>query len=724
MGACGGGKVGETLRPKEGTASNALKEETGGVDVQSCAANFAEPLVVDIKSSDRADFEASMKEGVAVVRFDCRTLKLLKNCSYPGRYGFVGVERNEDVVRMAGKDEVAANLPVSGAKLGAEMQSGSTLDLALITVGKRRTTVREVLRKDLEGDCESATHVVKGAYIGAFAFGTGTVGKARAVAELFGAGVGAQSVSDRQAQSRSGDIEACRKSSSDASDPPPQCGAITRLELMPLAKTRKTEEETKAEEKGEKASADDAVVCPNEMVWTGVKCAPKTSDAAKVTCDGNDGADCLKKCQNGGKASCESAAYFYLGFRVGPDGKRLWDAARKPDEGLVQMATEKGCELGGAWSCYTLAGMLADKEATVTKSLGLYKKACDAENANACMALADMHQYGNARVKVEQSPEKAMPFVERGCKLGLGYACVRLARAAFSGQGMAKDVDKGIRYLDSACSSGRASDATYCDELANVYFKGEVVPKDEKKAISIWERGCKSGGVMSCYAIGSRYQTGSAGTKDPQLAKAYYERACSAEIRGWPTCFALGQMYEDGDGVPKDYAKAVEAYERILGYKDTMQRALKLLDAGGPNLTPDANRAGLLHAKACERAYDLSVEPAKTSCAKGMAILDKRGGDEAKNFYATMCMVHGEMSFCTKAKKYSPNLASSQVENLKFRCQSSKQGRYCKAWKLFGGTPSAQELAYPEKGTPPPGPKSAPAKAGLIPPNGKAPTKP
>ncbi len=232
LGCGSSGKVGDKLRPQDVTAKDALKEESV---IKACKPAPGEPLVVDLRSSERSDFEVAMQDGVAVVSYNCKELKLLKSCSVKGAtYVFNGVSRKEDVVQMQSKDEVEANIPISGAKLSADLKAGSTLELALITVGKKRTPLKKVHSADLDGDCDGATHVIRGAYVGAFAMGTGTSGQASAVAEMFGVGGGGSSASTRKATAKDGDLMACRKAEPSASAPPPECQAITRLDLIPI----------------------------------------------------------------------------------------------------------------------------------------------------------------------------------------------------------------------------------------------------------------------------------------------------------------------------------------------------------------------------------------------------------------------------------------------------------------------------------------------------------
>jgi hypothetical protein len=151
-------------------------------------------LVVD-GTRQRSDLEVAMREGVSVVKFDGSGMKLLKDCRIDGNYGFIGVNTKEHVVSLTSAEEVKANLPAAGlgilAKLGAELGRSQSLDIAIVMVGKRKTTWAHAARQDLKGDCSGATHFVRGANIGAFAMRSGAKGKARTVAEIFGAGVSA-----------------------------------------------------------------------------------------------------------------------------------------------------------------------------------------------------------------------------------------------------------------------------------------------------------------------------------------------------------------------------------------------------------------------------------------------------------------------------------------------------------------------------------------------------
>ncbi|HSN98959.1 MAG TPA: hypothetical protein VLS89_11760, partial [Candidatus Nanopelagicales bacterium] len=123
--SCGPGAAAETIRPNDPTAAEALGEPGG-----ECreVGSTGEPLVVDWKPELRGDLEIAMREGVAVVSYSCEGIKLLKDCRIEGSYGYLGMTKKEQVVRLQNADELRANLPLSGGSIGGELARGSSLD--------------------------------------------------------------------------------------------------------------------------------------------------------------------------------------------------------------------------------------------------------------------------------------------------------------------------------------------------------------------------------------------------------------------------------------------------------------------------------------------------------------------------------------------------------------------------------------------------------------------
>jgi uncharacterized protein len=208
----------------------------------SASTGSPEPLLVDWPATARANLEVAMHDGIAIVAYAPSGpnpgVKLLPNCSAPGNYGYVGTSVKEQVVRLESADELKANLPLGGlgiaAKLGADFQKGAVVDVAMMMVGKFRTTKSSATKSELKGECKGATHMVRGAIAGAFAVEKGTKVEAKAAAEVFGAGVGGKTGNSSDFKLKDGNVAACQKADPSASAPPTQCAALIRLDLVEL----------------------------------------------------------------------------------------------------------------------------------------------------------------------------------------------------------------------------------------------------------------------------------------------------------------------------------------------------------------------------------------------------------------------------------------------------------------------------------------------------------
>ncbi len=229
LGGCGG-KTADVVRPDAPTATQAMGEI-------ECAASerATSPLVVDWSSQQRLDLEVAMKSGTVALRYACDDVELLPDCTIPGAYAFVGVSTKQEVLTVASADELQASFPVGAAKLAAEVAGESTLDLAMVLVGKASSPWTAPSRADFPNGCEAATHVVRAATLGAFSLARGSEGRVMTTAEAFSAGAGASSTSARGSVTTDGDLEACQAASSESSSAPEGCRSSIRLRLEPIA---------------------------------------------------------------------------------------------------------------------------------------------------------------------------------------------------------------------------------------------------------------------------------------------------------------------------------------------------------------------------------------------------------------------------------------------------------------------------------------------------------
>lgn len=486
---CGPGAAAEAIRPNDPTAASALGEQAECHEV----GKTGEPLVVDWKPEQRGDLEEAMREGVAVVNYSCQGIKLLKECDLKGLkdakepenlFRFMGMTRREQVVQLQNADELKANLPFSGGAVGGELARGSSLDIAMVSVGKTKTTKTPTMA-DLEGECEGATHYVRGATVGAFAVDTGTSAKVRAAVEIFGASAGGGSESKKSVGTKEGDLSDCAKASPSSKEPPPQCGAPIRLVLQAIAKDApKPPAEGAAPAAAAEIEAPEAT-CPKGLVFSGGKCTAAAS-APSYQCDPQNVEECKAQCDKGNAGSCSA-----LGAKLAAGG----------DHAKAAEALKKACDGGDAPGCVRLGKLTADGQG------------------------------------VSKDAAAAATFFEKGCNNGEEAGCGLLGRAYLAGNGVSADPSKAAQLLERSCNGGYAPG---CAGAAPLYAEGKGVPADLPKAAQLYKSACYGGDAPSCGAAGMMYESGRGIGKNTIIAGMLYQSGC---IRAHgDSCLGQGRM--------------------------------------------------------------------------------------------------------------------------------------------------------------------------------------
>lgn len=508
LNGCGGaGAVAESVRPKDPTAAGALGESVSCHDPE----RYGEPLVVDWKPDRRGDLELAMHDGVAVVAYGCKDnkleIKLMKDCKVEGNYGYLGMTRREQVVRLQNADEVSANLPLMGgiiaAKIGAEMQRGTTLDIALITVGKKRTTWTAPTRADLKGTCSGATHFVRGATVGAFVLATGSRAQLRSAAEVFGAGASASSSSSREVNEKEGDPSDCSKASPDSKSPPSQCGSAVRLELVAIPEPPPDTAKPEAKPLEEPALSGVEEPCPKGLVYAESKCTQPAAQLAHQ-CDPGNLEECTEQCDKGHAGSCGALGTMY-------------------GNGTVKVSRD------------------------YAKASAYFTKACGGGDVRSCVNLGEMKATGLGGAA---DPAAAATFFEKGCNEGDAIGCGHLGQAYRAGTGVARDEARATVLLLKACEGGQPKS---CGALAALYAQGTGVTKDPQQAAKLYRRACDGNDGESCNAIGELSET----RGDPILASMMYQRGCWTYPKA---CANHGRLLQVGPVKNDDMAK--RQYER------------------------------------------------------------------------------------------------------------------------------------------------------------------
>lgn len=598
--ACSAGGLGDGVRPDKPQVAGGLCSEVSP---------FGQPLVVDWRPDERARLEVAMKQHIAVVKYDCDHYELL-DCQVPGSYSFMGTSLKQETLRLENRDELGANLPAFGAQLSAKVERDQSLDLVTMTVGMRRTTKPVVHSKELEGECEGATHFVRGAFVGAFALGTRTAGETRAGVELFNVAATGASSSKQQTTSHDGDPQACQSAIPASTDSPPKCSALLRLELTELG--------------AEPAKAAGAVdVCPQPSVLSGGKCTAESGEPFQCREGRKD--ECEAQCRAGHDGSCAALGFMLFGNHgVTKDLKRA-----------VQLS-DQACQAGNARACSNLGTVFYEGKLTgkdYGRAQKLFQQACTGGFATGCHNLAQVKQHGadagevielfdracrggvgaachNLAIELErrgrsqEDSKAAARAYGRACEAGFDDACANLAVYQLRGVGVAKDPAAAKASLDSLCNRDVH---VACANLAKVLL-GDAQPNVEQAA-RLAQRACEGSAASGCTTLAGIRLLGLSGSeRNPALAAERLEHGCG--LADDASCTALGVMKLDGVGRAADpvvaAAKLDQACKRGHGYACEL---LGVIYSEGPApLTADHDRADKYMQRACRLGAGVSCD--------------------------------------------------------------------------------------------------------------------
>ncbi len=517
--------VGDALRPDDHTAASSMGAEL----VCSDTPTRIKPLIVDWSPDERVDLEAALgQDGVVVVKYDCPTMEILPGCHVDGSYSYAGVSRKEQVIQMENMDDIHANIPVSSAKVSAEIQSGRAINLATVLVGRRSTTVSHLTEGGLTGQCEGATHFVRSASLGAFSMATGSVGKAAIVAEMFGYGGGASSDSERSDLNMDGSLESCRTSDPGSDDPPSECQAPIRIELMPIVAGEAGEGAAEALAASKKSDFENP--CLPGYVFANDMCKRPSADLAYL-CDPEDKDECREQCGKGDAESCLN-----LGRLVSRD--------------QAQVPFKKACDADIPEACTALGEIVwydvdPDEDSNwrqaVDVAYGLLNKGCMGGDGYGCELAADISTDDD---QTYYDLSDSLTLYTRACDLGSGYGCYAASKQLFEGEGAAKDIERGFDLLLRSCEGGSADQ---CGDIGAVFEKGRYgVPQDSEVAAKWYGIACQ-GDIAFCETAGDlSLEVGS-----DEHAALFFAMDCENYTDG-EGCGKLGEMLIAGRGIDTD----------------------------------------------------------------------------------------------------------------------------------------------------------------------------
>ncbi|MEZ4223625.1 MAG: tetratricopeptide repeat protein [Polyangiaceae bacterium] len=563
--SCGSATPGSVVRPDDPTASEALGKE--GVPGKDCTAvsEHARPFLADWDTEHRADLEAAMKAGIAIVHYGCDGIKVLNDCKAEGEYAYASIPPASEERIIEENSDLAATIPLSAAEISAEMSQGLRLKLKYALVGRKGAPLPELERARLKGSCDGATHFVRAALLGAFEFGTATEGSVKGGAKVLGAGAEGSSRSARKMNRSAGALSACKAGSDEA--PPKDCENLVQLQLAPVVAKAGNDEGGDEGEEHAGNGQETANPCSTGYVLDKKGVCIRKSAADAYQCKDSDTAECEAQCEKGSAQSCYNAAvgqYRKVMVRD-PQTKtaRIDPEKRKEAEKAATAFYRKGCDGGHLASCNMLASALTrGEDADRTAARELYSKACTGGYAGACLALASAAErpmLSDDPKAFKPSPTSAFRYTERACKLGNSYGCSQLAKRYIEGSGTLASPEKGIATLKQQCALGRTN---MCVELAtHLASDSKAVKKDPAEALKLFKAACERNYSSACVEAGKLMRTGAAGPKDAEGAGKFLDHACN-NLRSNAACVELGRMAHSGELGKKDDARALELFEK------------------------------------------------------------------------------------------------------------------------------------------------------------------
>lgn len=238
--ACGLMVVSSTACNKsKGNAASQLTDaptmtDATGESKCSVRSSAAKPLVVEWPAAERAALEARAARGLVAVRYEGCEMEVLTNCTASGNYSYVGLNLKREGVKIKDADELYAQLPVGAAGLEAKLERAGQLNVDMVIIGRKEADKFEFNERDLDGRCDEATHVITGLTVGAFSFYTGASAGVGAGVKVGQIGVGGSSSSSQEVLKQDGNEDACSAAEQGADDAPNGCGALLRVEVVPI----------------------------------------------------------------------------------------------------------------------------------------------------------------------------------------------------------------------------------------------------------------------------------------------------------------------------------------------------------------------------------------------------------------------------------------------------------------------------------------------------------
>jgi hypothetical protein len=197
------------------------------------AASHENPLVTEWPASEKANLEATLREGSVVVAYTGCSLRMLPRCRTQGAYKWRRTTTATDVVEIQSADELYAKLPLGAVSLEGELQRSGRLAVQTTVSGQFQLGDFDARTLPRGPECEGATHVLGALSVGAFKLRSGGSARVGANASIQNVGSGSGSARSEESLVReAGAPDRCEQS--DDKSPHTECASPIQMFLQPL----------------------------------------------------------------------------------------------------------------------------------------------------------------------------------------------------------------------------------------------------------------------------------------------------------------------------------------------------------------------------------------------------------------------------------------------------------------------------------------------------------
>lgn len=159
---------------------------------------------------------------------------------------------------------------------------------------------------------------------------------------------------------------------------------------------------------------------------------------------------------------------------------------------------------------------LALAENNYIKANLLYDKACNNNNAKACLNIGVSYEKGYGVIK---NKLKASKLYEKSCNGNFLLACHYLGDFNYN----RKNYLKSSKLYLKACSGNIIKS---CNALAEQYQTGIGIKKDIELAIKLYSKSCKGNNSYACNSLGAIYGNGFIVKRNYEAAMKYLKLSC------------------------------------------------------------------------------------------------------------------------------------------------------------------------------------------------------